>query len=93
MNKSEVKMLFADCLLLNESNELARLDLATKWYNTNGEYASWVLYRPQRILPFEYCKIYFDTNNIIVAQFYNPPGHRAPHASPPPVMLIDTNSQ
>lgn len=85
MNKSEVKLLFADFRLIVESNKVSKINWATKWYNTNNESTSWLLYGPkQEFVPtFESCIIYFDTNDIILAQYYTPPGHRTPDARPP----------
>jgi hypothetical protein len=76
MNKSEVKQLFADFRLLSESNEVVKVNWATKWYNTNKESASWILYGPkQEFVPtLESCMTYFDTNDVIIAQYYTPPG-------------------
>ena len=76
MNKSEVKQLFADFQMISESNQVVKVNSATKWYGTNKESASWILYGPKQdfIPTLESFMMYFDTNNIIIAHYYTPRG-------------------
>jgi hypothetical protein len=82
ISKSEVRRLFAAFKLIDETNELSRINWATMWYTTNNEYASQLQFC-SKLFP-QWCTVYFDTNDIIVAQYYNPPGHQTAHATPPP---------
>lgn len=82
MNKSDVRQLFSSFRLMVETNEVSKVNWATTWYATNNEYASRIQFCSKQFP--QWCSIYFDTNDAIVAQYYNPPGHKAAHATPPP---------
>ena len=85
MNKGEVKQLFASFNLINETNVVYTLDSETKWFATNNnKCASLVLYGNHIFMSLQDCAIYFDTNDIIIAQYYIPDGHHMPPSLPPP---------
>jgi hypothetical protein len=73
MNKSEVKQLFTGFDSW-ETNEVfgVRLALMTKSFSTNNMSSSLVTYTPKGFFsPFEYCAIYFDTNDVTICYDYH----------------------
>jgi hypothetical protein len=85
MNKGEVKQLFASFKLITETNVVYTLDSETKWFATNNnKCASLVLYGNHIFMSLQDCAIFFNTNDIIIAQYYIPDGHHMPPGLPPP---------
>jgi len=75
MTKSEVKALFNNFVISNETNRVGKVELIGKHdeangklYGTNNIYSSEIFYegKSPKIFP-DYCSIYFDSNNVIVA--------------------------
>ena len=71
MNKGEVKQLFADFHLSGETNAVFEIQSATKFYSTNKQCSSMIVYGSKHLLSLEMCAIYFDTNDVVIAHYYN----------------------
>jgi hypothetical protein len=70
MNKGEVKQLFTSFHLSGETNLIAHDINATKFYSTNRDCASTVVYGGSATW-LEMCALYFDTNDVLIAHYYN----------------------
>ena len=78
MTKNEVKNICANFEVLTDTNVVYQLDGDTKYFGTNKQSASKILYMEkftsQTHFFGESLTIYFDTNDVIIAYYYNPPG-------------------
>jgi hypothetical protein len=70
MNKIEVKQLFTSFHLSGETNLVAHDINATNFYSTNKDCAYMIVYGGSATA-LEMCALYFDTNDVLVAHYYN----------------------
>jgi hypothetical protein len=72
MTKNEVKAIFTDYPVLVETNEVKQVVGETKIYGTNRTCGSWIMFDHKRTWSAlsDWCVIYFDTNNVIIAYEY-----------------------
>ena len=72
MNKTEVKATFAGYPILNETNEVMRVEDETKMFGTNRICCSRILFNHKQTWGSlsDYCVVYFDTNDVIIAYEY-----------------------
>lgn len=71
MNKSEVRQLFSDFKLSGDISKTFELQSATRFYTTNRQCASILVFGPKASLSLEVCGVYFDTNDIVMGYYYN----------------------
>ena len=70
MEKGEVKQLFANYELIEETNRHLEIWAAAKYYSTNKQSSSSLVYKGTAAA-LESCAVYFDSNNIIIAYSYD----------------------
>ena len=71
MDKSQVRQLFAHFVLWEDkTNGIYAVQAATKFYSTNKQCASMIVYRHKNILTPGECSVYFDTNDDLIAHYY-----------------------
>jgi hypothetical protein len=71
MNKSEVKQLFAGFDFSSLSNEGYEVQGATKFYSSNKQCTSTLVFHPKSLFAPEVCGVYFNSNDVIIAHYYN----------------------
>lgn len=67
MNKQAVDGVFSDFKRIGETNEMTIVYFATRFFGTNRIAAYKVLYASKELYSFEFCSIYFDTNDTLLA--------------------------
>ena len=70
MKKVEVKPLLADFRLILETNEVNHLDSMTKFYGTNRESTSYIIYAGSTAW-LENCVVYFNSNDVVIGHYFH----------------------
>ena len=70
MKKVEVKPLLADFRLILETNEVTHLDSMTKFYGTNRESTSYIIYAGATAW-LEMCVVYFNSNDVVIGHYFH----------------------
>ena len=67
MRSDEVSQLFVNFKQIGKTDTATEINWATKFYSSNKTSAYQILYAPNNALALEFCTIYFDSNNFVLA--------------------------